>query len=550
MHRNQDPFSQAPNALPKTGLLFPLALLLGLTLILAVGCFPEPTPTPAPRPFATRRNTSTPFPTLTPRPAATPTGIPIRAVVTDTLRVRESPSTEARILGRLRKDDTVLLLSRTDDNQWFSIEYPPTSGQIGWIFGEVVVPQGDTRVLPIGSVVPKPPEGAAYATVRTEGDPLRMRAGPGTSYEVLARIPDLTRLLVVARSPDQVWFQVVFPAGSGQRGWVSGDFLRFEGPTDSMQIVQPPPTPTPGPTAVPRPTRAPNVPTGGTILVSSNRDGAYNLFALGENGAVRRELTRSGNAFGARLSPGGERIVFYRTAAASPNLVNHVFVMDFDGRNVLDLSAGAGGSYSDSDPDWSPDGRQLVFVRTPRAGAPELWTMNADGSNARRLLRLSAATGVTREYSPQPRWSPDGGRIAYAAVPRARVPGVPLYPAIFTVNSRGGDERQLTDNDMINASPVWSPDGSQLAWAAKDFINRQNWRVWLMNASGADQRPWFNAPGNDPNSGAQPVAWRANQVLIAGWTGNWDAYLASAAGGELARVTSGLNDELPTDWLP
>src|SRR5581483_4901389 len=173
MHRNQDPFSQAPNALPKTGLLFPLALLLGLTLILAVGCFPEPTPTPAPRPFATRRNTSTPFPTLTPRPAATPTGIPIRAVVTDTLRVRESPSTEARILGRLRKDDTVLLLSRTDDNQWFSIEYPPTSGQIGWIFGEVVVPQGDTRVLPIGSVVPKPPEGAAYATVRTEGDPLR-----------------------------------------------------------------------------------------------------------------------------------------------------------------------------------------------------------------------------------------------------------------------------------------------------------------------------------------------------------------------------------------
>ena len=123
----------------------------------------------------------TPFPTLTPRATRTPIPSPIPAVVTDTLRVREQPSTDARILGRLQKDATVSLLSRTDNSEWFSIEYPPSSGQVGWIFGEVVVPQGDVATLPIGSVLPKPPAGAVFAIVKTEGDPLRMRGGPGTS---------------------------------------------------------------------------------------------------------------------------------------------------------------------------------------------------------------------------------------------------------------------------------------------------------------------------------------------------------------------------------
>ncbi|MBI4670548.1 MAG: SH3 domain-containing protein [Chloroflexi bacterium] len=224
---------------------------MGLT-----ACQPTPTPTPALTPTPTRRNTRTPFPTLTPRASPSPTTAPLRAVVTDTLRVRAQPNTTAHILGRLRQDQTVLLLSRTDDSQWFSIEYPEASGQIGWIFGEVVIPQGDVKTLPIGVTAPKPPEGSIFAVVKTEGDPLRMRAGPATNYEVLARIPDTTRILLVAKSPDGTWYQTIFPAGSGQRGWVSGEFVTLASSPASLQIAEPPPTPTPGPTAVPRPTRA------------------------------------------------------------------------------------------------------------------------------------------------------------------------------------------------------------------------------------------------------------------------------------------------------
>lgn len=556
MHDPRNPSEQTTHVCTRTEFFCTVILIVAFVLLALSACQPTPTPTPAQTQTPTRRNTRTPFPTLTPRVSPSPTGTPIRALVTDTLRVRAQPNTTAPILGRLKPNQTVLLLSRSDDNQWFSIEYPEASGQIGWIFGEVVIPQANVNTLPVGVTAPKPPEGSVFAIVKTEGDPLRMRAGPATNYEVLARIPDATRVLLVAKSPDETWYQTIYPADSGQRGWVSGEFLTLQGSTASMQVAQAPPTPTPGPTAVPRPTRAANAPTGGTILVSSNRAGAYDIYALGENGAVRRQLTRTGSAFGARYSPDGERIVFYHTVSNAPNIVKHIFVMDFDGGNVIDLSARAGGSFSDSDPDWSPDGARIVFVRTPRAGAPELWTMNANGSNAKRLLKLSAATGVTQDYSPMPRWSPDGGRIVYAAVARAKTPGVVLYPSIFVVNTNGEGERQLTDNDLLNTAPVWSPDGNQIAWAAKDLFARQNWRVWVMNASGADQRLFgitsdsHEPPGGDVNNGAQPVTWQGNRMLLAVWTGNWNAFLVNVGGANLTQVTSETADDIPSDWLP
>ncbi|TAH54170.1 MAG: hypothetical protein EYC68_00150 [Chloroflexota bacterium] len=530
------------------GMGFIFFVLVLIALVSA--CAPPPTPTPEVLPTRTRRATRTPFPTLTPRATRTAIPSPINAVVTDTLRVREQPSTSARILGRLQKDAVVQLLSRSDDNQWFSIEYPSSSGQLGWIFGQVVTPDGDISKLPVGFIAPKPPEGAIFATVSGDGGVLRMRAGPGTNYEILARIPDKSRVLLIAKLADSTWYQTIFPPASGTVGWISGEFLTLEGSNAAMQVAQAPPTPTPGPTPVPRPTRAPNIASGGSILISSNRNGAYDIFSIGENGVERRQLTHTGNALGARYSPDGERIVFYRTVSTSPNNVNHIFVMDFDGNSVTDLSARSGGGFSDSAPDWSPDGKRIVFVRTPRAGAPELWTMNASGGNAKMLLKLSAASGVANEFSPAPHWSPDGGRVAFAAVPRVKTAGAPLYPSIFVVNADGSDERQLTDNDLININPIWSPDGSQIAWSARDFLNRQNWRAWIMNASGADQRIFLAPPGGDANNGIQAIEWRDNRILAAGWTGNWNVFLVDAGGSDLEQVTRTFSNDIPTDWLP
>lgn len=520
-------------------------------------CQVTPTPTVVPIPTATYIPTETETPAL---PTASPTVVPVRAVVTDTLRVREEPSQEAKILGRLKKDTVVLLYARKDDNQWYAIEFPPGSGQPGWIFADIVVPESPTDQLPVGFTSPPPPPGSIFANVTAEFG-LRVRTGPGLEYDAVGKLPYRAHIALLARSQDGQWFQVVDPRSSAGRAWVAREFqgesvLELLGPSDQMTVAESPPTPTPGPTPIPRPTRTPGPPSApgtGRILVSSNRGGGYDVYSLAENGAVRSQLTRSREAFGARFSPDGNRIVFAHTVASTPSVTSHIFTMNADGSNVRDVSTSAAGA-SDSEPDWSPDGSRLVFVRSPRAGAPEIWVANTNGTGARRVIGLSLSTGISSssvgDFAVQPRWSPDGGRLAFAAVPPTQNIGAPLFPSIFVVNVDGTNQRQLTDNDLINSSPVWSPDGRQIIWSAKDFINRQNWRVWAMSASGDNERALISQLSGDGNNGVQAVEWIGNRLLLAGWTGNWNVYLANADGSNLTPVTREQADDKPTDWAP
>jgi Tol biopolymer transport system component len=525
-----------------------LIFFIALHAVLLAACQPQPTPTLVPFPTATYIRTETPKPPK-PKPTTAPVITPIRAVVTDTLRVRQDPNTSATILGRLKKDTVVMLLARKDDNQWLVIEYPPDSGDHGWIAAGFVIADAPTENLPVALAIAPPPN-SIYAIVLHL---LNVRRGPSKDYDIIATIPAGARVTIVAHSEDGQWYQIVYPPDSRRRAWVLGDQLQLQGTPDQVPAAPAPPTPTPVPTPLPRPTSPPALsPVGGRILIASNRSGAYDIYSVAENGVTRARLTNSGNAFGARFSPNGTRIAFARIVATSPVWLSHIFVMNADGSAARDISSSA--DVSDTDPDWSPDGTRIAFVRTPRAGAPEIWVMNADGSAARRAIALSPATGIaatsTSDFSPQPRWSPDGGRIAYAAVPRGRNTGAPLYPNIFVVNANGTGETQLTDNDLINSSPVWSPDGSQIVWSAKDFINRQNWRVWTMSASGGNQRTLIGGLGGDPNNGVQAVEWIGNRILLAGWSGNWDAYFAHADGSGIAQVTQDNADDKPTDWLP
>lgn len=117
---------------------------------------------------------------------------------------------------------------------------------------------------------------------------------------------------------------------------------------------------------------------------------------------------------------------------------------------------------------WSPDGRQIAFIKIPDTAVPfplgELWVLQADGRAARRLAAADAGHGYAAS------WSPDGKRLAFVvrANPQdAQVEQVAeaLLSEIAIVDVESGEIQWVTHGLSGRAeTPVWSPDGNFLAF--------------------------------------------------------------------------------------
>jgi dipeptidyl aminopeptidase/acylaminoacyl peptidase len=111
-----------------------------------------------------------------------------------------------------------------------------------------------------------------------------------------------------------------------------------------------------------------------------------------------------------------------------------------------------------ADPQISPDGRRIAFVRvtvdTEADGyKTNLWTIDTAGGTPRAL------TFGGRDA--QPRWSPDGTKLAFV-----RSPGEGKEPQLHVLPMGGGEALRLTDLPKGAAQPAWSPDGKRLAFTS------------------------------------------------------------------------------------
>ena len=131
-------------------------------------------------------------------------------------------------------------------------------------------------------------------------------------------------------------------------------------------------------------------------------------------------------------------------------------------------------SASDSQPNFSPDGRRFAFI-SARSGSSEVWLANGDGSNLRQLSHLEAY------ISGYPRWSPDSKRIAF----HARTPD---QAQIYVVDPDAGVSRKITDSPHGFAGPAWMMDGEHLvAW---QNINGQG-QVFRLRVTDGHAEPLF-----------------------------------------------------------
>lgn len=273
----------------------------------------------------------------------------------------------------------------------------------------------------------------------------------------------------------------------------------------------------------------------GKVYFNSNRTGDNEIYAMDANGMNIVNLSKSPDYqdMMAAVSPDGEKIVFMRGDTYDFSRYE-LWVMDNDGANQRRLTYN---DAADGHADFAPDSRRIVFASW-RDGNEEIYIMDIETGNTRRLTDNPASDN-------DPDWSPDGATIAFKST-MAYSDGTddefldPDYE-IFTMDTLGNNLMRITNDSLSDHDPDFSPDGTKLAFLRvhEDMTND----VWIMNADGTGQQNLSNTGNNWYTSFSTDGA---HIMFCSSRDENTDIYVMNVDGTEQIRVTQGLfTDEFP-----
>jgi hypothetical protein len=212
-------------------------------------------------------------------------------------------------------------------------------------------------------------------------------------------------------------------------------------------------------------------PSGAQLAVVAGEGAALHLV---DPDGRNRALIAFGPVSSPDWSPDGRRLVFER--------FGWLHRIDADGTDERRLARGRS-------PAWSPGGRKIVFV-SDRAGTDDLWSIRAVGGG---LQRLTSSPGSETD----PSWSPDARRVAYAT-DETGVSEIALLD--LALRTHGA----LTADNSIASSPGWSPDGRRVAYVSnRDGVDA----VWSAAARGGTPRRVALGPAERPR-------WRPSPDVV------------------------------------
>jgi Tol biopolymer transport system component len=277
------------------------------------------------------------------------------------------------------------------------------------------------------------------------------------------------------------------------------------------------------------------------------------IFTIKRDGTGVRQLTHPRRGIVTDepdWSPNGRWIVYQVEKAEG---FSRLWKIRPNGSNRTYLSTGCGRICGDGYASWSPSGKRLAFQRescgTGSHNLIAVYVTRADGTHARRVSHKDA-TCATRhpleDHAPQ--WAPNGKRLTFERLNHNRG-----KHAIFTIRLDGTGVKRLTPWRIDASQPDWSPNGRWIAFRTQEQSETRG-NIALVHPDGSGfhritngqgKRKWLSCSFSPNGKKIQ-----AGRVPGRGQAGNADIYVMNLDGTGRRNLTTSSSWESASDWGP
>jgi TolB protein len=231
-------------------------------------------------------------------------------------------------------------------------------------------------------------------------------------------------------------------------------------------------------------------PNGTTIAFDAAAGKGVDIFTRSP-GAHPTPLPLSVGAFNGdpAYSRDGTEMSFDQDTGPAAPRVHGIFIANADGSDARRVTTGIRSTKAyDTESQWSPDGKRLAFTRVKNGKQAAVFVVAVDGTGLRRVTpwSLDAAS---------PDWSPDGREILFNTYYDYH-PG--KFANVYSMRPDGSHQTLLTRTrpGVQSFRPAWSPDGTRIVFDRFTPTGKRSGRIDLftMSADGSQLRRVTNMP--------------------------------------------------------
>ena len=274
------------------------------------------------------------------------------------------------------------------------------------------------------------------------------------------------------------------------------------------------------------------------VYAQELRPDHYQLFTIRPDGSGAKQITHLVSAQNPDWSTNGKTIVaeVESTSGAGITLLSPA------GTVIRNLTPKG----FQSQPSFSPDGKWIVYERDIAPGNNGVWLMRSNGTALRRVTRNPFGRGECG-CDTDPNFSPNGKLITFVRIKKDG-----KQQALFAVRPNGSGLRQLTPYSWeVAIKHDWSPDGKLIVLTTNaDFVRpNESANLVTIRPDGSGKTDLTRFTGGTENAFAGSFSPDGEQIVFRIESGDtYSLAIIDRDGGNLRRLTTGKGKPRFIDW--